>query len=186
MAQSAFSNTVRAVVWTGFIALAGGIGCGSTTSTVQRGPALHANARWALLPVANHSETPQAGERVEAVLETLLRRAGVQVLEMYPPPKQDENHVLVDDRQRYEEALVWARSQPFHYAVSGSVEEWRYKNGIDGEPAVGVTVKVSEVPTGRVLWSASGTRTGSGSDNASGTALLLLQTLTRELDVSPR
>lgn len=186
MARSAFTNAVRTAVRMGLFTLVAGIGCSSTTSTVQRGPALHANARWALLPVANHSETPQAGERVEAVLETLLRRAGVQLLEMYPPAKQDETHLLVDDRQRYEEALLWARGQQFHYAVSGSVEEWRYKNGVDGEPAVGLTVKISEVPTGRVLWSASGTRTGSGSDNASGTALVLLQTLTRELDVSPR
>jgi polysaccharide biosynthesis protein PelC len=186
MARSRFSNAARAVALAGFIAFTGGGGCSSTTSTVQRGPALHANARWALLPVANHSETPQAGERVEAVLETLLRRAGVQTLEMYPPPKQDESHLLVDDRHRYEEALLWAKGQQFHYAVSGSVEEWRYKNGVEGEPAVGLTVKISEVPTGRVLWSASGTRTGSGSDNASGTALLLLQTLTRELDMLAR
>jgi hypothetical protein len=161
------------------------LACSSTVMTVQHGPAIRASARWVLLPVSNHSETPQAGERVEAVLETLLRRNGVRALEVYPSLKEDDSHLVMSDRQRYEESLAWAKKQGFNYGVSGSVEEWRYKSGLDGEPAVGISVRVIDLAQNRVLWSASGTRTGASGDNTSGTALKLLDSLVHELDVAP-
>jgi len=161
------------------------MGCGSTQTRVQHGPAARLKARWAMLPFENHSEAPQAGERVEAMLATILRTRGVSGLEMYPAPKDDEAHLTASDRQRYEEALSWAQTQHVDYAVAGSVEEWRYKSGLDGEPAVGVSVRVFDVATKRVLWSASGTRSGTGGENASGAALSLMDSMVKELDVVP-
>ncbi|HEY4016938.1 MAG TPA: hypothetical protein VGM06_26580 [Polyangiaceae bacterium] len=157
--------------------------CTSTVENVSMTTPLKSTARWALLPVSNFAETPQAGERVEALLDTVVRRRGVASIEQYPPLKEDDTHLLVSDRQRYQESLSWARDQHFDYALGGSVEEWRYKGGLDGEPAVGVSVQVVEVATNRIVWSASGTRTGSGSDNLSGTALELLDTLIHDLPV---
>jgi polysaccharide biosynthesis protein PelC len=37
---------------------------------------LEAGARWVILPLANHTETPQAGLRAEVILESLLRQRG--------------------------------------------------------------------------------------------------------------
>ena len=34
------------------------------------------------------------------------------------------------------DAMDWARRQGLEYVICGSVEEWQYKNGLDGEPAV--------------------------------------------------
>jgi hypothetical protein len=160
------------------------VACGSTTTTVQRTAAIRPKARWVMLPFANYSETPQAGERVEAILDTLLRKEGIAQLDRYPPIKEDDAHLIVSDRQRYEESLTWAVQQKFDYGVAGSVEEWRYKNGVDGEPAVGVTVRVVELPSNRVVWSASGTRDGTGSETASGAALQLLGSMVRDLSGS--
>jgi hypothetical protein len=157
--------------------------CTSTVKNVSMTTPLKSTARWALLPVSNFADTPQAGERVEALLDTVVRRRGVASIEQYPPMKEDDTHLLVSDRQRYQESLAWARDQHFDYALGGSVEEWRYKGGLDGDPAVGVSVQVVEVATNRVVWSASGTRTGGGGDNLSGTALELLDTLLNELPV---
>jgi hypothetical protein len=157
--------------------------CSSTVKNVTRTMPLRSNARWALLPISNYAETPQAGERVEALLDTVVRRRGVVSLEQYPPLKEDDTHLILSDRQRYAESFAWARDQHFDYALGGSVEEWRYKGGLEGEPAVGVSVQVVEVATNRVVWSASGTRTGTGGDNLSGTALELLDTLLNELPV---
>ena len=158
--------------------------CSSTMTSVQRSASLRSGARWVMLPVSNYSETPQAGERVESMLETLLRRAGVYQLDRYPPIKDDDTHLVVSDRQRYEESLGWARQQNFEYAVSGSVEEWRYKSGIEGEPAVGLSVRIVDLKTNRVLWSGSGARTGGAGDNASGTALTVLSSLLGEMSLS--
>jgi hypothetical protein len=159
--------------------------CGGTMTSVQRSTALRSGARWVMLPVANFSETPQAGERIESMLETLLRKQGIAALDRYPPIKEDDTHLVVSDRQRYEESLAWARAQHFDYAVYGSVEEWRYKSGVEGEPAVGLSVRIFDLKNNRVLWSGSGARTGGRSDNASETALTILDSLVGEMSLQP-
>jgi hypothetical protein len=159
-------------------------GCGGPVTTIHRAGTVRAGAKWALLPVQNHSETPQAGERVEALLETLLRKGGVTQLDFYPAPKEDDAHFLTSDRHRYEAALEWARGSKYDYAVTGSVEEWRYKSGFDGEPAVGLTMRVLDLSTGRVVWVGTGTQTGTSAENASGTALKLLDAMVKELRTS--
>lgn len=157
------------------------VGCGGQVTRIHRAGEVKDGARWALLPVQNHSETPQAGERVEAILETLLRKGGVAHLDHYPAPKDGDTQLFTSDRQRYEAALDWARGSKYDYAVTGSVEEWRYKSGLDGEPAIGVSMRVVELTTGRVVWAATGTQTGTGTENASGTALRLLDRLVHDL-----
>jgi hypothetical protein len=158
--------------------------CGSTTTTFHQLAPVNQRARWVMLPLANYSEAPQAGERVEAILDTVLRRRGIAQLERYPPIKEDDAHLLVSDRQRYEESLTWAVQQKFDYGVGGSVVEWRYKNGVEGQPAVGITVRIVELSTNRVVWSSSGTRDGTGGETASEAALKLLQSMVQDLSGS--
>jgi hypothetical protein len=155
-------------------------GCGGAATSIHRGAALRPTTKWVLLPVQNHSETPQAGERVEAMLETLLRKGGVTDLDMYPAAKEDDARLLTGDRQRFEAALEWARGK-YEYGVTGSVEEWRYKSGLDAEPAIGVSMRVVDLSSGKVVWAATGTQSGSGAENASGTAMKLLDTMVEEL-----
>ncbi len=162
-------------------ALAPSLGCGGPVTSVHRAGEVKTASRWALLPVQNHSETPQAGERVEAILETLLRKGGVSQLDHYPAPKESDAQLFNSDRQRYEAALDWARGSKYDYAVTGSVEEWRYKSGLDGEPAIGISMRVVELSSGKVVWAATGTQTGSGTENASGTALKLLDRMVHDL-----
>jgi hypothetical protein len=167
------------VVMTMLLAL---VPVGCLVKQVNPGPKLDVHARWVLLPVQNHGETPQAGERMEAILGTLLRaRCGVD-LRTYPTPKEDNGLPELDDRRRYDAALAWARQEGFAYGVTGSVEEWRYRNGLDGEPAVGVTVQIVDLGTDRVVWSASGSRSGWGRDTVSGTAQKLLASLLESLN----
>jgi hypothetical protein len=156
---------------------------GCAVVEAQRGVRLDPRARWVLLPVVNHAEPPQAGERAEAVLGTILRAQGVADLRVYPAAKDDAGLPELDEQRRYEEALAWARAEGYAYAVTGSVEEWRYRSGLDGEPAVGLTVRVIELQTGRVVWSASGSRSGWGRDTVSGTAQKLMKTLLGQLQL---
>jgi hypothetical protein len=114
----------------------------------------------------------------------LLRAKGVPALEGYASPKEDESRLTVSDHQRLDEAVAWAKTQKFDYAVTGSVEEWRYKAGIDGEPAVGVTVRFLDLAKNVTVWSASGSKTGGSADNASGTALKLLDAIVAELELA--
>ncbi len=157
------------------------VGCASTVIRIHTSTRLDARARWVILPVANYAEAAQAGERVEALLDTVLRIDGVRTLDRYPPLKDDEAHLLGGERGRYEESLAWARANHYDYAVSGSVEEWRYKAGNDAEPAVGLTVRVIDLSSSETEWSGSGARVGRSADNTSGVALVLLSSLLDEV-----
>ncbi len=158
---------------------------GCAVQEVQRGVVLDTHARWALLPIMNHAETPQAGERTQAILATLLRVRGVVDAQEYAAHQKAEGETEglpeLDRRRRFDEALNWAKVQGMTYGVTGSVEEWRYKSGADGEPAVGLSLQVIDIATGRVLWSATGARTGWGRESVSGTAQKLLKDLLRDL-----
>lgn len=132
-------------------------------SVVERHPRalqLDAQARWALLPLANHTETPQAGRRAEAILEVLLVQRGVKGLLRPPAAGETEALLAADDRRSLAEAQRWAREQGARYALVGAVDEWRYKVGVDGEPAVGLALQVIDLGNGQVVWSGVGGRSG--------------------------
>mgnify|MGYP006963593135 FL=1 len=51
-------------------------GCSSFTG--QSSPELSKSARWGVLPLVNYSQTPQAGERSEQILLSVLSSRGLQ------------------------------------------------------------------------------------------------------------
>jgi len=133
----------------------------ATSIQSSSGPArLNPTAKWVLLPITNHTDTPQAGLAAEAILEHQLRWRGVSNLEHYPSALTRDSLFEPTERKVAKEAEKWAREQGAKFALVGSVQEWRYKVGIDGEPAVGVALKVMDLSTGQVVWSASGAKSG--------------------------
>lgn len=143
---------------------------------------LDKSARWALLPIANHTDTPQAGLRAEAIADGLVRARGVTQVLRYPPALNPETLFEPSERKLQDEALKWARDQGARYAMQGAVDEWRYKVGVDGEPAVGVALSVVDVHSGQVVWSAVGAKSGWSRESLAGVA----QKLMRELLASAR
>jgi polysaccharide biosynthesis protein PelC len=152
-----------------------------TVHHMQPSSPLPKQARWVVLPVVNLAEAPLAGEKVEALLDNALRLHGLKTLQRQDPPASKANDLLLSDQRRYEQALAAARQGDAGFAVTGSVQEWRYKTGLDGEPAVGLTLQVLELPSARVLWTASGAKTGWGYANVSGTAQQLIAELLESL-----
>jgi hypothetical protein len=150
---------------------------GCTVVDRVRSASVDPNARWALLPIANHTETPQAGLRAEAIAETVLRSLGISDLERYPASLNPEALLDPAERKLTEQALAWAKGRGARYAVSGAVEEWRYKVGVDGEPAVGMTVSVTDLRSGAVVYSASGGKSGWSREALSAVAQKLLRDL---------
>lgn len=161
------------------LALAALLAASCTTYTGPGSPSLPRSAQWGLVPMVNYSQTPQAGERSEQILVSSLTRKGLQP-RLYPHVPQGEL-ALVDDRERLAAALRWARQQRLDYVVSGSVEEWQYKNGLDGEPAVGISLRVIDPASGQVLWSRSGARAGWSRESLSGAAQKVIDSLVDEL-----
>ena len=148
-----------------------------TTVDIGPPPAIDRGAKWVLLPIMNHTETPQAGLRAEAIVEGVLRANGVRDLRRYPAGLNNESLFEPLDRKQFDAALAWAKGAGARYALAGAVDEWRYKVGIDGEPAVGLAFNVIDVASGEILWSGAGGKTGWSRESLSGVA----QRLTRQL-----
>ena len=99
-------------------------------SSLDRGkpPTLQTQATWTVLPFANHTETPMAGSRAQAIAQSLLVARTGKVL-VAPTNTQQEALFDAADEARRQQALEWARGQKVRYALTGTVEEWRYKVG---------------------------------------------------------
>ena len=127
----------------------------------------------AMLPVANFTDVPQAGLRVEALLESALRQTGLKQLVVYPPALNPETLFEPSERKAQAEAEKWAKAQGMRYVVTAAVNEWRYKVGVDGEPAVGLMLQVKDLSTDQVVYSSAGGRTGGSREALSAVGLQL-------------
>jgi polysaccharide biosynthesis protein PelC len=63
-------------------------------------------------------------------------------------------------------------------------KEWRYKVGIDGEPAVGLTLKIIDLSNGRVLWSATGAKSGWSREALASVAQSLILNMVNTLNLT--
>ncbi|MNR89008.1 hypothetical protein D3C72_199620 [compost metagenome] len=132
--------------------------CATITSSTP--PQLAQGEVVALLPIVNLTETPQAGARAEAIVESLLQSGSGVSVKRFQGPVNRESLFQTVDREAVEQATAAARAAQVKYGLTGSVQEWRYKVGVDGEPAVGITLKLINLETGEVVWTATGSRTG--------------------------
>jgi TolB-like protein len=139
-------------------------------------PPLESGARWAVLPFANHTETPLAGSRAASIAEALLQSRGLADVRHAPSAPPDA--VFESGEQANPAAAIdWARKEGARYILGGSVDEWRYKVGVDGEPAVSVTLQIVDVHDGRVLWSGVGGRSGWSRESLGALAQKLIRDL---------
>ncbi|OIQ99446.1 hypothetical protein GALL_185430 [mine drainage metagenome] len=145
---------------------------------------LERDAKWALLPIVNHTDVPQAGLRAEALVEVLLRTRGIANLRSYPPALNQDSLFEPAERKVVIDAMNWAREQGVRYAVTGTVEEWHYKVGVDGEPAVGMTLQIIDLKDGdRVVWSSAGSKSGWSRDALSAVAQKLIKNMLSEASI---
>lgn len=169
------------------ICLASGLaGCASTTLSANRAPRLDITSPWIMLPAINNTETPQAGGRLDSIASSLMRARGIN-LSMYSTAGQGDDGVFDSaDRRQQQQALERVSKQGYHYAMAGSVNEWRYKMGSEGEPAAGISFSIIDITTGNVVWSGSAARTGSSESAVSAMAQDLVNSLLdRALSNSP-
>ena len=123
--------------------------------------ATQANSRWGIVPFANNTEVPQAGNRATSITAGVLRSRGIRTLPVYPTNKNCSKLIVCPNAiTTVEQALKWARRHQIHYVMMGAVNEWDYKVGLDGEPIAGVALQLYHVQSGNMVWSSVGSKIG--------------------------
>jgi len=99
-----------------------------------------------VLPLENYTETPYAGYRVSSIVEGVLASKGYRLIERVWG--YSEKEYSKEDIERLKEQAI---NKGARYLVYGSVNEFRYKTGIDGEPAVSITLFVYDVKENKMI-----------------------------------
>ena len=122
------------------------------------------SATFALIPFANHSNTPMASENVQAIVSSELKAKAVKTLCYNSEVEATDLKSLLDDEFDRKLALQWLDKVEYNYVITGSVDEWNYKAGLDGEPVVGITIEIRD-RSGRTVYQKTGTRSGFGRES---------------------
>jgi TolB-like protein len=111
----------------------------------------------------NYTETPLAGKRAASLVDGILSAKGYQTA----------NRV---DTYYTSRIKMCKEAQAMHipYLLTGAVSEWRYKTGIDGEPAVSLSLKLLNTSTCSSVWSATASDNNWGNASIGTTAQSLL------------
>lgn len=129
--------------------LLGAAGCANVVTTGTSGGDAVAISRLLLPPFINATDDEHAARALTEMTGSALVQAGI-------PLYQTEELVIrtaADQAQgpdgRY---ATIARSVGASHLLIGTVHEYRYKTDLDGDPAVGVTMRLVEASTGRTVW----------------------------------
>ena len=115
-----------------------------------------------LFALQNYTDTPRAGKRAANIVQGVLSAKGYTVF--YDP------QALPLEKER-----TIAQEKNAEYFMSGAVSEWRYKTGIDGEPAVSFRLALYETKTGKLVWSGVGANNDWGKGSIGTTAQSLIE-----------
>jgi len=119
-----------------------------------------------LFRLNNYTDTPRAGMRASNIVEGILLTKGYHI----------KSHVK-EKSISFKKARKKAKEDNSKYFMYGGVSEWRYKTGIDGEPAVSVQIGLYKVKNSKLVWSA----TASDSDWGNGSIGTTAQDLFEEM-----
>ena len=116
-----------------------------------------------LFRLNNYTDTPRAGMRASNIVEGILLAKGYKVT----------SH-LKDKLPTIKKARKIAKEDGSKYFMYGGVSEWRYKTGIDGEPAVSLQLSLYKTKKLKLVWSATGSDSDWGNASIGTTAQDLL------------
>ncbi len=175
MSELAMRLSAKPTIWL-LCALAALVLSGCATVQMNASPSPHPDrgALWCVLQPINNTSTPYAGGRVQQQLGALLGARGLRSVLLAPSFQGGGPLPIGANAKQQRQELAWAHRHAARYALLGSVDEWHYKIGLDGQPAVGFTLRLVDLRTGETVW--SGVASASGSSRE-GLAVLSTRTL---------
>lgn len=133
------------------------MGCGTV---VHHGgqPHLHSGDVKIFLPqFANATDDDFAGRALTEITASSLLEKGIPVFQTEKALQASRADEAAGSEGIYAEA---ARLVGATHLLLGTVHEYRYKTDLDGDPAVGISMRLVDATTGETLWQGSSAKVG--------------------------
>jgi hypothetical protein len=119
---------------------------------------LKSDSTYAIGTFWNYTQTPMAGLKASSIVESILVNRGIHIISLIGgvdelEDSQNQNILIKAQREK-------AIAQNAKYLITGSVQEWRYKTGIDAEPAVSYSIKVIDLENNQIIFNGVGAKSG--------------------------
>lgn len=108
-------------------------------------------------PFFNATGDEHAGRALTELTATAILRKGILLAQTEAALAQSRQENAAGSDGLYVET---ARSLEATHLLIGTVHEYRYKTDLDGNPAVGLTMRLVDATDGRTLWQDSESRVG--------------------------
>ncbi len=132
--------------------------CSSTIS--RSSTTLPKDRIYAVSTFWNYTETPMAGFRASTIIDGVLSNKGVKTISLIGGENEIES---VKSKESFiKKKINQAKKLNADYIILGSVQEWRYKTGIDGEPVVSYSIRVIDLKDGSIAFNGVGAKSGWG------------------------
>ncbi len=136
-------------------------GCSTVTNYSQL-KQIPSNGKITVLPFQNNTNTPLAGKKAKNIMEGVLT---------------SKNHSVNISPSNTPCSINNINTR---YYISGTINEWRYKTGIEAEPAVAMNFNVIDKLNGNIVYSAVGAKNGWGQESIGSVAQKLILELTNK------
>lgn len=113
--------------------------------------------RLLLPPFTNATDDQHASRALTEMTGSALVQAGIALYQTEELVLRTSDDEAQGGDGRYAEI---ARSMSASHLLIGTVHEYRYKTDLDGDPAVGITMRIVEASSGRTVWQGTSANVG--------------------------
>lgn len=116
--------------------------------------------KYAISSFWNYTETPMAGLRASTIVESVLSEKNIILYSLIEG--SDEVELSSTKTDFLKAKIETAKNIDADYLITGNVQEWRYKTGIDGEPVVSYSIKIIDLKENTVVFNGVSAKSGWG------------------------
>lgn len=139
-----------------------------------------------LIPLENATPDEYAAKAITQIIGTSLVQRGGILLHYAAIDNIPVDPLAEKKDPSLEEYLDFAKEKKAAYLVAGVVHEYHYKTDLDGDPAIGLTVRLLNPKDGSVLWQGTSSNVGFGHSSLTSAAQKAVQDIVALMPVSPQ
>ena len=164
------------------LVLIAGVGCATVIYDGELGEdEWTAPVRILMPPFFNATNDDHAGRALTELTGSALVARGVPLYQTEEVLLSAQGDTAPGPDGRYQEL---ASTVGASHLLIGTVHEYRYKTDLDGDPAVGITIRLVDAKTGRTVWQGSSSTIGYAFASVTSASQKAVRRLVRRLPVS--